>query len=341
MDVTSDRQFWVDTPPTTSRRGHFWVGGDRMTLEGKTFQRGPMFVEWEAPAEVTQRYPIVLVHGGTFQGLEWAVTPDGRPGWARRLVEAGYVVLVVDRPGHGRSPYHPAVIGPPGPPFSYERGREVYFPAAAAGRQTRWPFDPVDAAAFDDFMAGYGPMPADLPLSQDMDADRLAKLLDRIGPAILMTHSASGPDGWLVADRRPGLVRAVVSVEPMGPPFADTSGIGALSWGVTACPLTFDPPRATAAEVRSADPASRRVPAWAGVPMLVVTGETSAFVAAADPIVAFLKSGGAAAEHLHLPDCGITGNGHGLIYETNSDDALRPVLEWMAERLIIHRKGGN
>ncbi|MEJ7658536.1 MAG: alpha/beta fold hydrolase [Hymenobacter sp.] len=55
---------------------------------------------------MTQPYPLVLVHGGTFQGTEWGTTPDGRPGWAQRLQEAGYAVLLVDRPGHGRSPYH-------------------------------------------------------------------------------------------------------------------------------------------------------------------------------------------------------------------------------------------
>ena len=336
MAETPAPPFWAGTPPTTSRRGHFWVAGDRVPIDGKTYHRGPMFVQWEAPERVTQPYPVVLVHGGTFQGLEWTGTPDGRPGWAQRLVEAGYAVLVVDRPGHGRSPYHPAVIGPPGPPFSYERGREVYFPASAAGRQTRWPFDPGDGAAYDEFMAGYGPMPADLAASQDMDADRLAKLLDRVGPAVVMTHSASGPDGWLVADRRPGLVRAIVSIEPMGPPFAATPGIGSLDWGVTAARVTFDPPRPTPADVRAADPASLRVPAWAGVPVAVVTGETSAFVAAAPAVVAFLNHGGAAAEHLHLPDHGVTGNGHGLIYEANSDAALGPVLGWMA----AHAGGG-
>ena len=56
----------------------------------------------------------------------------------------------------------------------------------------------------DQFNAGYGPLPADLAESEDMDAGRLARLLDRIGPAILLSHSASGPGGWLAADRRPG-----------------------------------------------------------------------------------------------------------------------------------------
>ncbi|OTP70389.1 hypothetical protein PAMC26510_25685 [Caballeronia sordidicola] len=34
---------------------------------------------------------------------------------------------------------------------------------------------------------------------------------------------------------------------------------------------------------------------------------------------------------LHLPDHGVFGNGHGLIYEKNSDDALVPVLKWLIE----------
>lgn len=225
------RPCWADVPTRTSRRGSFWVPGERVAAGGSTFQRGPMFVGWEAPETTTRPYPVVLVHGGTFQGTEWFDTPDGRPGWAQRLVEAGHAVFTVDRPGHGRSPYHPEVIGPTGPPFSYERAKEVYFPDDAADVQTRWPFDPDDEDAFDAFIAGYGPMPADLAASQEMDADRLARLLDRIGPAVVVTHSASGPDGWLVADRRPELVRAIVAVEPMGPPFGDTPGIGSLDSG--------------------------------------------------------------------------------------------------------------
>lgn len=319
--------FWADTPVRASRRGHFWVTAERVAQGGGTYQRGPMFVDWEAPERVTQPYPVVLVHGGTLQGTEWGDTPDGRPGWAQRLVEAGYAVLVVDRPGHGRSPYHADILGPMGPPFSYDRCRQVYFPEG--GGETQWPFDPQDAAAFDAFIAPYGPIPADLTFSQDLDADRLARLLDRIGPAIVMTHSASGPDGWLIADRRPGLVKAVVAIEPMGPPFGKTPGFGALDWGLTAAPVTFDPPRATPDEVRAADPASLHIPAMRGLPVALVTGETSVFASYGPAIADFLANAGAAVDRLHLPDHGIHGNGHGLIYELNSDEALKPVLRWL------------
>ena len=202
-------------------------------------------------------------------------------------------------------------------------------PPNPSGPQTQWPFDPDNADAMDQFIAGYGPLPADLAQSEDMDADRLARLLDRIGPAILLTHSASGPSGWLAADRRSGLVRAIVSVEPMGPPFADIPNIGPLRWGLTASPLTFDPPRPTPQVVRDADPEALRLPNLVGLPIAVVAGDTSAFAPASPPIVAALKAGGASAELLLLPDHGVTGNGHGLIYERNSDAALRPVLAWL------------
>ena len=322
--------FWADSPVRTSRRGHFWVPSERVSLNEKTFQHGPMFVSWEAPEHVTQPYPVVLVHGGTLQGTQWFETPDGRPGWAQRLVEAGYAVLIVDRPVHGRSSYHPDIVGPMSAPFSYEEGREVYFPAKAAHAQTQWPFDPGDDVAFDMFIAPFGPLPANLAVSQEMDADRLARLLNKIGSAIILTHSASGPDGWLVADRRPDLVAAIVAVEPMGPPFGSTPGFGTLDWGLTAASMTYDPPYATADEVRAAEPSSRRIPALTGTPVVIVSSETSPSATFAPAIVDFLAQAGADVEHLHLPDYGVLGNGHGMIFEKNSDQVLELVLRWLA-----------
>jgi len=322
---------WSASPVRTLRRGHFWVPGEHVLLGGMTYQRGPMFVEWEAPERITRPWPIVLMHGGGFQGTEWFDTPDGRPGWAQRLVEAGYAVLVVDRPGHGRSPLHVETMGPMGPPFSYEGGQRIYFPGDDP-RHTQWPFSRNDEAAMDEFIAGYGPLPADLEASETMDADRMAALLDRIGPAILITHSASGPDGWLVADRRPHLVKAIASIEPMGPPFAVIPNIGPMRWGPTAAPLRFEPPVTDPEVVRGAAPGVFRLPSLVGLPILIVTAEASAFAAASPPTAAFLNAAGASAELLHLPDHGVHGNGHGLIYEKNSDAALAPVLTWLVQR---------
>jgi len=321
---------WDRTPARHIRRGHFWISGERVERDGKTYQRGPMYVEWEAPETVTRPWPIVLMHGGGFQGSEWFDTPDGRPGWAQRLVEAGYAVLVIDRPGHGRSPFHPLTIGEMGPAFSYEGGRQIYFPGND-DRHTQWPFAENDTEAMDDFIAGYGPLPADLAVSQTMDADRMVALLDRIGPAILLTHSASGPDGWLVADRRPGLVKAIVAIEPMGPPFADIPNIGRLHWGLTAVPLSYMPPVDDPNLILGAPKGSLTLPALAGLPILIVTAEASAFAAASPPTAELLAAAGAKPELMALTDHGVHGNGHGLIYEKNSDAALAPILQWLVD----------
>ncbi len=89
-----------------------------------------MYVYWEAPVEVTQPYPIVLVHGGGGQGLDFLTTPDGRPGWSTLLVEQGWVVYVVDRPGHGRSPFIPELMGAAGPPLPVEVLKSIFVPPA-------------------------------------------------------------------------------------------------------------------------------------------------------------------------------------------------------------------
>ena len=103
----------------TARRGFFWVRVEPSTTPYGTVARGPLFVQWEAPVDTARPYPVVLIHGGGGQGTDWLGTPDGRPGWATYLLESGYAVYVVDRPGHGRSPFHPDVLGPMGGQFTY------------------------------------------------------------------------------------------------------------------------------------------------------------------------------------------------------------------------------
>lgn len=320
----------AQTPLLSTRRGNFWIPGDVVEAGGIHVQRGPMHVEWEAPEEVTHPYPVVLVHGGGGQGTDWQNTPDGRPGWARLLVQQGYAVYVVDRVGHGRSPYHPDVIGPMGGPFPYEAGRGLFADDAAADAQTAWPWDrDPGSGEIDQMMAAMGPLPADFAMSQQLDADRLAKALDRIGPAILVTHSAGGPVGWLTTDARPELVRGIAAIEPMGPAFVEFPGMGALEWGLTAAPITTDPAYATPAEASAGGAGALTLPAMDGIPVALVTGGASAFAGFRDEFADILTRSGARTEVVHLPDHGVQGNGHGLIFETNHDQVLAQVLRWL------------
>ena len=314
----------ADTPLIASRRGQLWIPGDISEGPFGTVQVGPLYAEWEAPETTTSNTPIVLVHGGGGQGTDWLTTPDGRPGWAPRLVEAGHIVYVVDRPGHGRSPYHPDVVGEMGAPFPYEAANSLFFPEDAESAQSQWTFPrSVGSTEIDSLVAGMGPLPLDLAESQRMDGERLGRLLDRIGPAVLVTHSAGGPAGWLAADARPGLVKGIIALEPLGPPFSEFPGIGSLDWGLTAAPIGYSANFRTAAEAETAAPSELKIPALQELPVRVVTGGASAFAGFAENIVDFLSNAGAAAELVHLPKHGISGNGHGLIFEANSDEVLQ------------------
>lgn len=323
----------LNVPIVASRRGHFWVTGDPVTVSSGTAQRAPMFVQWEAPEEITHEFPLVLVHGGGGQGTDWLGTLDGQPGWAQQFVAAGFAVYVVDRPGHGRSPYHPEVIGEMGGQFSYEAAVGLFAPPERTTEQTAWawgraPGDP----GMDQMVAGFGPLPADLGWSQELDADRLVQLLRKIGPSILVTHSAGGPVGWLAADRSPELVQAIVAVEPMGPTFVEFPGMGSLEWGLTATAMHFEPALESPQAVRAADPATRVVPGLSDKEVLVITGGASPFADFTDDIVAFLRHAGAKPEWIHLPERGITGNGHALQMETNASETILPVLDWLTNR---------
>ena len=63
------------------------------------------------------------------------------------------------------------------------------------------------------------------------------ELVDRIGPCIMHGHAFGGFFGWGVADRRPSLVKGIVCMEINGNPFERQ-----LRWGLTASPMTYDPP---------------------------------------------------------------------------------------------------
>jgi Alpha/beta hydrolase family len=92
---------------------YFWVGVEHAHLARGTVVNGrQMYVEYWIPARLRHPYAMVLVHGGGGQGLDWMGTPDGRPGWVTYLLQEGFRVYVVDRPGRGRSPFHPELHGP-------------------------------------------------------------------------------------------------------------------------------------------------------------------------------------------------------------------------------------
>jgi len=301
--------------------------------------------------------------GGGQSGLNYTGTPDGREGWMQFFLRQGYAVYVLDQPSRGRSPHQPEV-GPQlrrAVEWVQQRftapERSNLWPQATL--HTQWPGagvagDPV----FDQFFAQNYPSVASFARQQELNRDAGAALLDRIGPAILLTHSQSGTFGWLVADVRPALVKAIVAMEPSGPPVYDNVEKGAPDWfedgplskayGLTALPLAYDPPINDPTElkfVRQGKPdASNLVRCWAqsepartlinlrNIPVLVVQAEASYHAAYDHCTVAYLRQARVSTvRFVRLADVGIKGNGHMLMLEKNNLEIAAVVAKWLRE----------
>ena len=189
-------------------------------------------------------------------------TPDGRPGWRTLLLQRGYAVYTIDRPGHGRSPVRPSHPDGGAIPASAETLGPL-FAGADNPDHTQWPGSGLpDDQALAQLLASQSNMP-DLNADHELMRKHGAELLDRIGPSIVITSSAGGPAGWLMTDAKPDLVRAVVALEPMGP-----SGPFPLPWGLSASPLTYDPPATGTQDLKLLE-----VPAADGLPAMRLQSE--------------------------------------------------------------------
>jgi len=355
------------TPPLEiAEQGYFFVGGSYFEAPDGQFLAGHMHVEYQIPKALTRPYPLAMFSGGGQSGLNYTGAPDGGEGWAQYYLRQGYAVYVLDQPARARSPYHADAYGET-TRFSVERAQsrfvapERFHHWPQAKLHTQWPGVPEPGdPVFDQFMAQQFPSLASFPKQQELNRDAGAALLDRIGPAVLFTHSQSGTFGWLVADARPSLVKGIVAMEPSGPPVFDLVTKGAPDWfedgpftkpyGLTAPPLAYDPPVSDAGEMRfvkqeradtadlapcwqQAEPA-RKLAHLADVPVLVVTGEASYHAPYDHCTVRYMRQAGMTnTTFIRLADIGIKGNGHMLMLEKNRAEIAAVAEKWMRETL--------
>ncbi|MDB5414608.1 MAG: alpha/beta-hydrolase [Rubritepida sp.] len=339
------------------RRGFFYVGGQYAGEGAAQLMRGQIYVEVVVPREVRQPYPLVLIHGAAQTATNWMGTPDGRQGWADYFAGQGYIVYMIDQPSRGRSS---SDVGRDGRQINWAAGaiedlftspeRAMRWPQASL--HTQWPGtgrrgDPV----FDRFYATQVE-----GLASNEDSERLmqiagAALLDRIGPAILMTHSQAGPFGWLIADARPRLVKGIMALEPSGPPFWDAVlGDGPnRRWGLTNPPMTYDPPVTDPAQLQVAQEATadgpnlercrlqtgtpHQLPNLRGIPIAIVVAEASYHSVYDHCTSKYLRQAGVENDFLRLADQGIRGNGHMIMIERNSLEIAQFLDRWMREHI--------
>lgn len=322
--------------------------------------------------------PIVFIHGASQTGSTWEATPDNRPGLALLQAADNWECYVVDQPGVGRSRYHEADMGP----LTHYTAEELEAAFTAppqqesspwARRHTQWPGsgrrgDPI----FDAFYASQVGHVGSYPRAEGLFRPAIKALLNKIGPAFLVTHSQSGPLGWHAADACPGLVCGIVALEPHGPPFvypdcppfnARPEIVGKLShpFGITSTPLEYDPPLPVGAEklpYRWVMPAQgkasiievtgrhaglikgprqeapvRQLKNLCHTPVVLVTAEGS-YHSQYDHLTAeFLREAGVPVEHVHLADEGICGNGHMMAIEKNNREIQEFIHRWLKKQV--------
>jgi pimeloyl-ACP methyl ester carboxylesterase len=305
------------------------------------------------------------VHGGTMSGTNFTGTPDGREGWAQYFVRQGYATYVVDQPGRGRSGYLAAAYGPA---RNVDRdnaprrfiAQEKYKLWPQAHLHTQWPGsgEPDDPAA-QQLAQSQLPAIASFATQQVLNRDALLALLERIGPAILLVHSQAGAFGWPVADARPDLVKAILAIEPNGPPFHGLEFVGApdffkegpiaLAYGITSVPLTYAPAVKDASELaiereetadgpglatcwRQKAPA-RALPNLQKMRVLVLSAEASYHAPYDHCTVKFLQQAGVKPSFVKLVDLGIRGNSHVMMLEKNNREIAAVIAKWLDQNL--------
>jgi pimeloyl-ACP methyl ester carboxylesterase len=315
-----------------------------------------MFVRHRPAHRAVGKYPVVMIHGAAQTGAVWLGTPDGRSGWADYFVEHGHDVYVVDQPGSGQSAYHPSygalarlsaaqverIFSSPARFQAWpQAARHTQFPGEGSNRGLRG--EPV----FERFYANQVPFVGRAALGERLMREAGAALLDRIGPAILVTHSQSGPYGWVIAEARPMLVKAIVAIEPTGPPLRNAvfGTAPARPWGITETPLAYDPPITDPKQLKVVEqPApdgpnlvacmqqgqpAHQLTNLRNIPVMVFVAEASYHAVYDHCTAKWLSQAGVKTDFVRLEDAGLRGNGHMVMIEKNSLEIAALVQRWI------------
>jgi hypothetical protein len=200
-------------------QGSFAVGGTVLTNPGtfdpynptpagQTFHGDHAYVFYQIPVN-SRKYPLVMWHGYGQFSKTWETTPDGREGFQNIFLRRRFPVYLIDQPrrgdaGRGTVTAHIA----PTP------DEQQWFGTFRIGL---WPyyFEGVqfarDSSTLEQYFRAMTPSIGDIDVH--INAEAVSALFDKIGPAILVTHSHSGGMGWLTAIKNQN-IKAIVSYEP-------------------------------------------------------------------------------------------------------------------------------
>lgn len=316
--------------------GVFFVGGERMDApysdnrnadfptKGRSTVINQAKVSFFIPETITGAN-IVLIPGFGLSSSIYLTTPDGREGWAQYFVRKGHPVYVMDIPHRSSSGFAIDVINgcikaDPNYPCdeqsmlgktSLEQPWSVWGFGPIFGESfpdSRFPAHPLQENYIEQFGAsfevfsGSGRMGA--ATNGDASQHALAELLDRIGPSVVVLHSAAGALGFRYARADPQQVKALVAIETVACPAVENADDALAS-------VPFFALYGDYVEERSAGGHPRR---------------RASCKATAEAIQGF----GTHARFIDLPgELDIKGNSHLMMQDNNSDDLADLIVQWL------------
>ena len=196
-------------PLVIQEQGSFAVGGSiKRGPDGQTLHGDHAYVFYQVPVNA-RKLPLVLWHGFGQFSKTWETTPDGREGFQNIFLRRGFGVYVIDQPRRGdagRSTLPMTISATPDDQTWFNIFRVGIWPNQFPGVQFS-----SDPEALNQYFRSMTPDTG--PIDVELNSRAIAALFDKIGPAILVTHSHSGGMGWLTAAKSRN-VRAIVSYEP-------------------------------------------------------------------------------------------------------------------------------
>ena len=267
--------------------------GGQGGMGGGAASEVPAPVQFFMPAERRSEVAVVMIPGGGLPSWSYTTTPDGREGWAQQFARAGVPVYLMNPPAG----------------FREELGRwnrETVWPLWGMGPEfgTPYPDGKHPVEAIDNLHASFYIARA------PGGADHLRSLLDEIGPAVVLAHSAGGSAMFSAARALHPNLRGTIAVETTNCPTDEAALATIYVKGERAFLSLWG------------DNLDRGAPSM--LTRYASCRQASETVAAA----------GGRAQTIHLPeDRGIVGNSHLMMQDRNNNEISDMILEWMGTEL--------
>ena len=342
-------------PIVIQEQGSFAVGGNTVKHAGTFSQKNFLspdgqfaygdhaYVFYQIPVKAN-RYPIIFQHGGAQSKRTWESTPDGREGFQNIFLRKGYGVYLVDQPRIGEAGLSTEAASDAnvwaGNPLYADKTLFILSRVGTFDGDTPHVFDnsafPKDAESINQFQRSWTNYTGEL--DNDLNADALAALFEKTGPAILFSHSMGGTVGWRTPFRT-DKVKAIVAFEPGGTPFVFPEG---------------EVPDAEKANFEILGASAMAVPLedflkLTKIPIVLYYGDNiqkgdhvgmdkwATELDMAKKFVAAINRHGGDATLVELPKVGLKGNTHFLMADLNNQQLADLVESWLKSKGLATR----